>query len=197
MKILKALLIPCLLLLTASAAVAQPQNAKRTAAPTADHHAPAPLPQFFRLTFVVKEFQGAQVIDSRKYTVEISALSLAESRKRYSEPSLPPSTEPSIRAGTKLAVQTGNGNFQYIDLGMNIDCRNIVVVGNRLAMHVTAVLSSIGSPNKPSNFPPLIHQNRWSSGVIIPIGKSSVLFSSQDPASTRTVELDVSATPIH
>jgi hypothetical protein len=66
-------------------------------------------------------------------------------------------------------------------------------------LHVGADISSIatGSENSPSNLlPPVIRQNRWSSSVIVPLGKPTTIYSSDDITSKRKVQIELTATPI-
>lgn len=195
MKTLKALLIPCIILLTTAGAFAQPQTTEIAVARTAEHHTTTP-PQFFRLNFVVKEVQGKKVIDSRNYTTEISAAPITDNNEhsKFDYPSR------SIRAGTRIPVAQSE-NFIYMDVGVNIDCKNPVLVGDRLAMQVTANISNIAKSHPSGSAkqitPPIVQQNSWKSEVLIPIGKPAVLFTSDDPATTSTMELGVTATPLH
>lgn len=198
MKILKALLIPCLLLTTAGA-MAQPQ-AKSQSSPTATEQHKAAAPEFFRLTFVLKELNGKKVIDSRSYMTEISATTFGR------KSSIPWDTHRSIRAGDRVPSSNKPGaQYQYLNIGTDIDCSHPLLIGHRLAMQVTASISGLAklaqyeSSTGPTQLPvhPIFQNNRWNSEVLIPIGQPTVLFTSEDPASTRNMELDVTATPLH
>jgi hypothetical protein len=147
--------------------------------------APAAEPEYFRMDFVVKEIQDGKVVNSRSY----SLVTLASGKDRGS-----------VRAGTKMPVQTGSPQspaFQYVDVGVNIDCNSVQRLQNRLTMYVSAELSTVAPPqDKGVSMPQPIRSNRWNSPVIVPIGKSTLLFSSDDLASTRTLQLEVTATPV-
>lgn len=199
MKIFKALLIPCVLLLFTAGAMAQPQTKEIAVAVPVNQHKNV-TPQFFRLKFVVKELQGKKVIDSRSYTTEISATPIGV------QPSVSWDNHRSIRAGDRVPTSNKPGaNYQYVDVGTEIDCANPVLMGNRLAMQVTASISNVvklagyESSSNSSQTPvhPIFQTNRWNSEVLIPIGQPTVLFTSEDPTSTHTMELDVTATPLH
>ena len=207
MNIRKAFLIPCLLLLTTAGAIAQSQAKSKPAQSATDHNKTV-APHFFRLKFIVKELEGKKIIDSRIYTTEISALPLG------AKTSVAFDGDRSIRADARIPFLTRSyssvGNlkdvheqFHYVNVGTDIDCIAPKIIGQKLAMLVTAhvynttsakVLKSGGT----SQYEEPIHQdNHWSSEVLIPIGQATVLFTSQEPTSTRTMELDVVATPIH
>ena len=147
--------------------------------------APAAEPEYFRLNFVVKEIQEGKTVNARNY----STLMGAGEKDRAS-----------IRAGTKLPVQTGSPQmpqFQYIDVGVNIDCSSLRRLQNRLAIYVSAELSTALPPqDKGTTSGPPIRANRWNVPVVVTIGKPTVLFSSDDLASTRTLQLELTATPV-
>jgi hypothetical protein len=63
-------------------------------------------------------------------------------------------------------------------------------------MAVVAEVTSTASGEAPSTLPPLIRQNKWNSTVIIPVGKATTLFSSDDLHSKRKLQLEVTATPV-
>lgn len=208
MKTLKAVLIPCLLLATAAAIAQSPSKTQNQTA--AAQHKTEQMPQFFRLKFVLKELQGKKVIDSRTYTTEISA----EPAGVRSGPTW--NSDRSIRAGARIPIATGtyqngssvnamvNTQFRYQEVGTNIDCSNPVLIGHRLAMQVSAQISSVANlvaitANNSSRGPrePSFPDDRWASEVLVPIGHPAVLFTSDDPTSTRTMELDLTATPLY
>jgi len=107
-----------------------------------------------------------------------------------------------VRTGShellQLQLKTGQiPQFQYMDVGVNIDGNSVQRLHNRLTLNVGADLSTVASPqDKESPLGPQIRQNRWNSPVIVPIGKPTVLFSSDDLSSTRTLQLEVTATPV-
>jgi len=199
MKTLKALLIPCILLLTTAGAMAQPQ-AKPQPPKATETHSTKQVPDFFRLTFVVKDLRGTKIIDSRSYKIEISATPVG-----IRPATMDWTSHRSIRVTDQVPYKSPGGMYHYVDEGVNIDCSSPVIIGRKLAMMVVTDISNAVNVNlhkatadAPSpSLTPIIRQNRWGSEVLIPIGKPSVLFTSDDPASSRTLELDVIATPIH
>jgi len=48
-----------------------------------------------------------------------------------------------------------------------------------------------------TQLPPTIRQNRWSSSVVVPLSKPTVIFSSDDLTSKRQFQLELTATLIH
>ena len=103
----------------------------------------------------------------------------------------------SIRTGAKIPVSTGgSGNFTYMDVGANFDVNRVrVVKGNRLAMGVTADISSF-DPSANTEGRPTIRQNRWMADVEIPIGGRKVIFGSDDLSSKKGLQIELAVTPV-
>jgi hypothetical protein len=66
----------------------------------------------------------------------------------------------------------------------------------QLSLRVSAEVSSRSSTSSPDSGTPVIHRNRWESNVVVPVGKPTTIFSSDDVASTRTMQLELKATPV-
>jgi hypothetical protein len=140
---------------------------------------PATPEKYFRLDFVVKEVEGGKTVNARAYSITILSGNSQSSS--------------SLRTGTKVPIPMG-GNFQYVDVGVNIDCRSAKELQNQLALIVSADLST--APSEAPMGPPVVRQNRWSSNVLVPIRKPTVIFSSDDLTSKRQMQLELTATPI-
>jgi hypothetical protein len=166
-------------------------ESKPAAAPKAQ---PAP-PNFYHLVFVVEELgTDNKVINSRTYTTTVDT----DSRN-------PPV---SIRTGSKVPVATGsystgdskalvNTQFQYVDVGVDFDIRNVIEVRDQLSLQLTAAISSMANTAVISNeHEPIIRQNKWEAPVLIPIGKPTVVFTSDSLDSKGSMHVTVTATPI-
>jgi hypothetical protein len=140
--------------------------------------------KFYKLDFVVKEVDGGKVLNARAYSTNIST-----------EKSSPGS---SIRAGSKVPYPTstapGSTQFNYAEVGVNIDCRSATEVGNELSVIINAEVSSTAQESSMSV--PIIRQNKWSSIVVVPIRKAVVVFSSDDATSKHQMQLELTAVPI-
>lgn len=112
----------------------------------------------------------------------------------------------SIRSGDRVPILTTSGaganantQYQYIDVGTNIDIERIESIDQTLRLRVTATISagSIDSqvlnaaPNEP-----IIRQASWHSSVIVPIGKPSIIFSSDNNVDKGKIELELTAVPL-
>jgi len=171
--------------LVAGASFAQSEGAKP---------AEPPAPKYFRLDFVVKELESGKVLNSRAYSMTIS-------------------TDPqksSIRAGSRVPVSTksgANSESTYIDIGVNIDCSFAKEVQNQLALNVAADISTAANDTSTvpaglggglANAPglPIIRQNKWTGNVLAPLRKATTIFSADDAATKRQMQLELTATPL-
>jgi hypothetical protein len=162
------------ILLTAGICSAQGEDAKPAAGQ----------PKYFHLDFVVKELDNGKVINARHYSTTTAT---GDGNLGYTC---------TMRSGSKVPVPQGGtiaaGQFTYIDVGVNIDCRSAKEIEGSLAIGVTAEISNAA----PSSNPPLIRQTKWSSNVIVPIGKPTVIFSSDDVTTKGQMQLELTATAI-
>jgi hypothetical protein len=141
--------------------------------------------KYFRLDFTVKELENGKVVNTRSYSAS------ASTQKGDSC---------SIRTGDKIPTQTSDKQFTYLDVGTSIDCNTLRLIGDQLALHVSADISGMVldgvKPDNLVNGAPVIRQNRWNSSAIVPVGKPITLFSSDGTTTKRQTQLELTATPI-
>ena len=156
-------------------ATAQESKTPEAAAPKADAH-------YYHLEFLLKELDDSgKVINSRTYDTNLAT------DGKFS----------SVRAGTKIPVRTNDKDeIQYLDLGVNIDCGSAHETPQGLGLHISAEISSIASPTSGEIPSPVVRQNRWQSMVLVPIGKPTVVFSSDNLENKGKMQVEVTATPI-
>lgn len=139
--------------------------------------------KFYKLDFLVKELDDNKVVSAKSY----SAYTAADEKSRGA----------SIRTGNRVPYQPTAGSYQYADIGVNIDCQSAREAGGQLILIIVADISSIpGGAEAAPNALPMVRQNRWNSMVLVPIGKATTLFSSDDLNSKRKMQLEVTATPV-
>ncbi len=168
-RTIKLVVIALAATLSGRVAFAQPQEAK-----------PEEATKYVHLDFTIKELDNGKVVTTRTYSTISSA---------------GPGGVCSIRTGDKIPVQSDKGATTYLDVGVSIDCNSLRLAGNQLALHLTADISS-QVPDGSKEGLPVIRQNRWTSSVIVPLGKVTTLFSFDGTATKRQSQLDLSATPI-
>ena len=161
------------------------QQANDKAATTADQPKQETVQQGFQLVFVAREVdENGKVVNSRRFDTMIAVPENG-----------PPS---SIRTGAKIPVSMGS-NTTYTDVGVSFDVfRPRVLNGNRLAMQVTAEISSLDpATNTGGGGQPTIRQNRWVGDVQVSLGEHKVIFRSDDLASKGAMQIEVTATRVN
>lgn len=134
---------------------------------------------YLSLTFVVKEVEGGKTVNSRSFNMIVGT----------------EKGNQALRTGGRVPYTTGPGQFNYLDVGVNIDCRDVRATGSSVQMYILAEISSVVNPTEGPPSVPTIRQNRWNASVIVPMRKPMVIFSSDDLATKRTVQVEVTASP--
>ncbi len=134
-------------------------------------------PKFYKLTFVVKEMDGGKVVNARSYSMLVSTTS-----------------NNSIRSGEKIPI-TVESMTQIFDVGTNVDCRNVRPIQNELSMDVTVDASGIAQET-PATARPVIRSYRWNAGVLIPLNKPTVIFSSDHVSDKGQMQVELTAAPV-
>ena len=149
-----------------------------------------PPAHFYHLDFVVEELgSDGKPLNSRTYSTAIST-------ENYNTMS--------IRTGSRIPIAVEsfgtsgkeNTQYQYQDIGVNFDVRNAHEVDHELSFDLTADLSSLGEPTDATVHQPVIRQNRWQAAVLIPIGKATAVFKSDDLDNKGSTQVVVTATPV-
>lgn len=152
--------------------------------------------RYFRLTFRVLNISPeGKMVDSKSYN-EI----IVSGPKSYAASS--------IRTGDRVPIATGsyggniqsslvNTQFQYIDIGTDIDATKAEIIDQTLCLHIAANISGMSASKLLGNVhEPVIRQTKWESNVTVPIGKPTLIFSSDDSSDKGKTELELTATPI-
>jgi len=152
---------------------------------------PEPPIHYYRLEFVVQEVSpDGKPVNSRSYSTTVVTNSEHASV---------------IRVKTNVPVAVGafvegaplaNTQYTYQSVGVEIDVRNAREIGRLLTLSLTADISSLGgSATVVTNFhEPIIRQNKWEAAVLIPIGKPTVVFNSDDLDNKGSMQMLVTAT---
>lgn len=154
--------------------------------------------QHYRVIFVAQEVEGNKVINARRYETDMTLQG-------------PGSGIVSIRTGSRIPIVTGSSSgaqvgvqaqFQYVDADVNLDINRARLEGDRVFLSITAEISSAdlltsGLPaSSGALHQPIIRRNKWSSGVTVQLGKPTVIFSSDDVSSKRTMQIELTVTPV-
>ena len=192
--------IACCLLLLIPALVVR-TRAQETAKAPETVKPPEPPAHYYHLEYVIQELgSDGKPVNSRTYSTIVGT----DRHEQFS----------AIRTGSRVPIVTGalhgpagqateaklEYQFQYIDVGVNIDTQNVREIGHQLAIDLKAEVSSLAEsgPSPASGLvnDPVIRQNMWQASVLIPVGKPTVVFSSDAADSKGAMHLVVTATPL-
>jgi len=139
---------------------------------------PSPARHFYKLTYVLKEFDEGKVVNQRDFVLTSSTGDRYTSR---------------MRAGSRFPIRD-EGKTNYVDVGLNLD-NHLEDVPEGLAMDVNAEISSVSNDPATTGGAPVIRQVRTNAQAVVPLNKPFVLFNIDDPASRHRFELEVTAVP--
>ena len=133
----------------------------------------------YRLDFSVNEFEDGKKINTRQYSMNLNAEDANE-----------------IKIGTRVPVESKQGEFQYLDVGTNIWCR-IGERTNGLPLSVRAEISNFAMPDQQGQTPrPVLRQLSIKASTVAQLGKPMVVGSVDDPNSKRQFQLEVTVTKL-
>lgn len=142
----------------------------------------------YRLEFILIELEDGKKINARAYSM------LAQDDGTLNK----------LRVGSRIPVPESpfvQGNpteYQFHDIGVNIDCR-LQERESGLMLDTTIDTSNISQPIEPSNsphLPPVVHQLRAEIRTLISPGKATLLGSMDDPTSRSKFDIEVTATKL-
>ena len=193
----KTTLIGCFLLVTlASGPILRAQdNPNPQATPAVKEIAPTPPVHFYHLHFVFEE------LDPEGKPVNSRAFDLAASTGHDSNSS------GRIVSGSRIPIITGafhtpsesnapDTQYQYVDIGVHVQAFNLKEMNGQLAFDLGADVTSLAGAPASNNGDPVIRQNVWGGPVLIPIGKPTVVFSSDSLENKGSMRVVVTATPL-
>lgn len=146
--------------------------------------------QYFQLTFRVLDISAAgKIADARTYKEIIASGPKSANRS-------------SIRSNDRVQFLTGQKNpngspeIGYGQLGTKIDANLASIVNGWLNLHIIADISGVSSVPHSNLQGPVLRQTSWDSNVTVPIGKPTIIFSSDNSADKGRTELELTAREI-
>jgi hypothetical protein len=154
----------------------------------AQDNAPKPPDHYYKLNLTVEQTNDAgQVTNTRSYVATIMTGGGTQE----------------IRTGSKVPIETGTDKgstqFQYIDVGVMFDVRNVREVGDKLGFTLVTEVSSVAGQKSIGDMPtavgePIIRSDKWNSNVLIPMGKPTVVSSADDLDDKGKMQVELTAT---
>lgn len=190
----KITILCCLLLFTFAVGPKTFAQDAAGVAKTGDSAKPAVPPvHYYQLQFVVEELGAdGKPVNSRTYSTTVNTGDRTTMSIR-SNSRIPIATGPTASNSNSVSALV-NQQFQFVDVGVNIDSRDTREVGNKLAINLTAELNGLAQSSDANMHQPATRQNRWQATILIPVGKPSVAFASDSPDNKGSTRLVVTAT---
>jgi 3D (Asp-Asp-Asp) domain-containing protein len=133
----------------------------------------------YRLDFSVNEFEDGKKMNTRQYSMNLNADDSNE-----------------IKIGTRVPVESKQGEFTYLDVGTSIWCR-LEERANGLPISVRAEISNFAMPDQQGQQArPVLRQLSIKASTVAQQGKPMVVGSVDDPNSKRTFQLEVTVTKL-
>jgi hypothetical protein len=135
----------------------------------------------YHLDFSINEVEDGKKINSRQYSMNLATNEGNE-----------------IKIGARVPVETKEGEFQYLDVGTNLFAR-IGEMRGQNELTVRAETSSFAMPESNSekrDLHPIIRQLKMGGTALLPLTKTVVIGSADDPNSKREFQLEVTVTKL-
>ena len=142
----------------------------------------------YKVEYALVELQDGRRLNTRNYSVLVEE----EERGNYSPAS--------IRVGTRVPITTANKDgqptMQYMDVGLNIDCRIKPRGTDRASVESTIELSNFISDDQMRSGNPVMRSNKSRVTAVVPLSKKTVVSSYDDINTNRSTVIEVTVTPI-
>lgn len=133
----------------------------------------------YHLDFSVNEIEEGKKINARQYSMNLNADDANE-----------------VKIGTRVPVESKQGEFQYIDVGTSIWSR-IGESANGIPLSVRAEISNFATPDQQvQQARPILRQLSIKASTLAQLGKPMVVGSVDDPNSRRQFQLEVTVTKL-
>ncbi|MEO6119986.1 MAG: hypothetical protein ABIP12_04785 [Terriglobales bacterium] len=171
--------VGCLLVLSAGAQQGSAQQ---------KDEAPAKALRGYKVDYALVESQDGKRVNTRNYTM----LFEEEERTNYSPAS--------IRVGTRVPItvanKEGSPTMQYMDVGLNIDCRIKPRGADKVSVESTIEIANFISDDQMRSSNPVIRSNKSRVTALITLGKKTTVATYDDINSTRTTAVEITVTQL-
>jgi hypothetical protein len=142
--------------------------------------------EVYKLDYVFSEVQNGKRVNSRSYST------LLHSGERGS-----------IRLGSRMPILVSQasgtpGTLQYMDIGVNIDCRVEHDVESGVALFTSVDMSSIApeQPGENRTGAPIVRQTKLQVDNIVPLDKRTLIGSADQVDGNGRFDFEVTATKV-
>jgi hypothetical protein len=136
----------------------------------------------YHLDFSLNELEDGKKLNTRRY-----AMNLTDADSDGGQ---------DLKIGTRVPVQSENGNFEYLDIGTTIRARFIHWT-TPVIVNVNADISNFASPDDATRTGhPLLRQMRIGASTALVLNKPMIIGSVDEPDSKREYQLELTVTKL-
>lgn len=143
----------------------------------------------YNVEFTVNELENGKKINSRTYSMQIPYNPIRGGQLPWTE-------WKRLRVGSQIAIPAGDKGFNYKDVGMDIDCRYLLMENGKLTMATIWEYSSLAGEQGHEMSLPLIRHVRSEVEAVVPLDKPTVISEVDDVASTVRYSFEVKVTKV-
>ena len=132
------------------------------------------------------------------FTVHDAAEAAAATVRHYTLVATPGS-KVSLRLGSREPVESGNGQYTYLDVGVSLECSLREAADARIQLSADLDLSGIVQRAKAvegSTPDPAIGQLKLSTNAVLTPGKPALVGSIDDPVTARKFDVEATVTKV-
>src|ERR1700686_4113477 len=138
----------------------------------------------YKMAFSIYELQDGKKINQRDYSL------LVEANDRGAN---------TLKIGTKVPIDSGNGGITYADVGFELRCSAAETVNNKLAVSVDMTVTNFAIPEqntdpRTAGSRPVLRGVTQRVGAVVNPGKPQILTSMDDVNSTKRMLVELTAT---
>ncbi len=131
----------------------------------------------YRLDYTIEELESGKVVNARTY-------SLLVDDQRHSG---------RTKVGSRVPVAIKQDQFQYMDVGLNLDAR-VFASGEDIMLETNINMTSLAMPEQATSGSPVVRNMESGGSTIIAAGKSTVVSEVDDVQSKRRYRVSVLVT---
>lgn len=134
----------------------------------------------YKLDFVLTEMQNGKRINSRAYSMLTRE---GENAK--------------IRLGDRVPVPASGGQYQYVEIGTNLDARPAKEVEGGLPLRVLASVESMLPEQQGEKLPvPMVRHLSYEVDAVVPLGRQTLISSADELVGERHLQIEVTAVKV-
>jgi hypothetical protein len=140
----------------------------------------------YKMAFSIYELQDGKKINQRDYSL------LVEANDRGAN---------TLKIGTKVPIDAGNGGMTYADVGFELRCSAVETVNGKLAVGVDITISNFAIPEqntdpRTAGSRPVLRGVTQRVGAVVNPGKAQILTSMDDVNSNKRLQVELMATKL-